>query len=279
MTAMIRRLSNERYQPRPDYFNEGDAHYAINQRVLASLVGVIAFALPWTLLWAPKQFGLCFRDSISHFYYAPFLGIVLVAALSAIATFLIAYRGQNRWENGLATLAGLAALGVALFPVTGHGCADQGPFRARAIVSLPGQASGGSSVDPGGAVALFELFPQVGTLHYLSAAVLFGFLGWYCFRVFPRVVIARQTRDGGARLTRAKTTRNAIYFASGAVIVLAAAAMGINSLAGGLFGASGAWWTAHNMTFWCEAAALWAFGLSWTVKGRLFGLVLKDRGE
>nr|WP_242477117.1 glycoside hydrolase family 15 protein [Halochromatium glycolicum] len=25
------------------------------------------------MLWAPRQFAICFRDSISHFYYEPFL--------------------------------------------------------------------------------------------------------------------------------------------------------------------------------------------------------------
>lgn len=277
--ALLRRLANEGYQPQPQYYPAGDPHYSVSQRVLATLVGLIAFALPWVMLWAPKQFGICFRDSISHFYYEPFLGIVLVAAMASIATFLVAYRGQNFGENVLATLAGFAALGVALFPTTGHGCADQGPFAVRAVLDLPAQAMSGTTVDPAGALAVFELFPSVGTIHYVSASVLFGFLAWYCFRVFPRVVVDRQTKAGGAKLTATKATRNLIYFASGSVIVLAALAMALNSLAGWLFGASGDWWTAHNLTFWCEAAALWAFGVSWTVKGRLFGLILKDRGE
>ncbi len=279
MMALLRSLSNERYQPQPQYYPEDDAHYSINQRVLATLVGLIAFALPWVMLWAPRQFGICFRDSISHFYYAPFLGILLVAALACIATFLFAYRGQNFWESILATLAGFGALGVALFPTTGHGCVDQGPFSARAVLSLPGQAAPGTTIDPAGAFAVFELFPQVGTIHYVSASVLFGFLAWYCFQVFPRVVVDRQTEAGGAKLTATKATRNLIYFASGTVIVLAALAMGLHGLAGWLFGTEGDWWNAHNLTFWCEAAALWAFGVSWTVKGRLFGLILKDRGE
>ncbi|ARE39182.1 hypothetical protein RGUI_1041 [Rhodovulum sp. P5] len=231
------------------------------------------------MLWAPRQFGICFRDSISHYYYEPFLGIVLLVSLSSIATFLFAYRGQNIWENVLASLAGLGALGVALFPTTGHGCVDQGAFLARAVLELPGQVAPGTTVDPAGAVATFQLFPGVDNVHYISASVLFGFLAWYSFRVFPRVVVSRQTKAGGEKLTGVKATRNVIYYASGTVILLAAATMGINGLATRLLGSTGEWWSAWNMTFWCEAAALWAFGVSWTVKGRLFGLILKDRGE
>mgnify|MGYP000392097630 CR=1 FL=1 len=32
-------------------------------------------------------------------------------------------------------------------------------------------------------------------------------------------------------------------------------------------------WNAARMTFWCEAVALMAFGVSWAVKGRIFGLL------
>lgn len=282
MTGMIRKLSNERFQPKPGYVPvdpTARAHYSVNQRIMASLVGLIAFAMPLAMILAARRGDICFRDSISHFYYAPFLGIVLVASLASIATFLFAYRGQNPWENILATLAGLGALGVALFPTTGHGCAGQGDFLARTVVTLPAQDAPGSTIALAQADAVFALFPQVGLVHYASAAVLFAFLAWYCFAVFPRVVPEVQTKAGGAKLSLVKATRNVIYFASGTVIVLAAAAMGLRGLAVSVFGLDLPWWNAANLTLWCEAAALWAFGVSWTVKGRLFGLILKDRGE
>ena len=62
------------------------------------------------------------------FYYSEFFGSVFVASLAMIAAFMWAYSGKN-WRHSLAaTGAGICALGVALFPTSGHGCAGAGQF-------------------------------------------------------------------------------------------------------------------------------------------------------
>jgi hypothetical protein len=122
--------------------------------------------------------------------------------------------------------------------------------------------------DPGG---FFELFSNVGVLHFASAALLFSFFAFYTFFVFTRVIKDEHLDQKGV-LTPVKKTRNGLYIGCGIVIVLSMAAMALHALIGG----SWEWWDENNATFWCEALSLWAFGLSWMVKGRFYGWALLD---
>lgn len=290
------------YQPDDIYTFGNNRHYQSNQQVTATLIGLVAFALPIFMILYWRWQGDCFRDSLSHFYYSPFPGAVFVAALAFVGTFLFAYRGETPAESFYSWFAGAGALGVALFPTTGTGCEAGKSLLARAFVEFSRGAGdnvlllarpnawfceAGDACQVANPVVLaageidsmFQLFPLTGLLHYLSAAVLFAFLAWYCFRVFPRVVEDRHCEKNQqgvpGKITTIKLIRNSIYYASGVVIVLASAAMVLSYLLGLIVNIT--WWYTYNMTFWCEAAALWAFGLSWVVKGRLFGLVLNDK--
>ena len=101
---------------------------------MAAMVGIISLSLPLILLLG-SVLGACYYDSISHYYYARFWGGVFSASLVFIGSFLIAYSGENRWENRLATLAGLCALSNALFPASHSGCEKQ-EFDGRAFLSF-----------------------------------------------------------------------------------------------------------------------------------------------
>lgn len=281
MRATMTRIAPERRERPAAAGDAAGRHYRLSQQMLASVVGAIALGLPAVLYLAARFWPTCFRDSISHFYYSPLLGSVFVAALSVIAVFLFAYRGTERVENVLASLAGLAALGVAFLPASGHGCTGDVAFSARPVLSVLPQEAPSAALplealaEP---VARFALFPGAETAHYLAAFALFLFLLWYCLRIFPAKTTGRQTTAAGT-LTATKTLRNLIYYASGTVIAAAIAAMLARFLAAAVFGAAWPWWDAGNWTFWCEAAALAAFGVSWIVKGRVFGTVLRDRAD
>ena len=70
------------------------------QSRLALGVGLIALFMPVILaLGAVMRPGICFRDSLSHFYYDPFLGTVFVGMLVFIGGFLFAYKGETLFEN------------------------------------------------------------------------------------------------------------------------------------------------------------------------------------
>jgi len=119
--------------------------------------------------------------------------------------------------------------------------------------------------------SLFELFANAATWHFIAAAILFAFLAYYAFFVFTRVVDDQCGPDGTP--TPVKRSRNRIYYASGALILVSMAAMGLNALI------DFPGWNDLNLTFWFEGLALWAFGLSWMVKGRFLGIALLDERD
>lgn len=266
--AALFQMGGDRYQPDPTYAYATDAQVRVDQRKLAVLVGVIALGLPFAMILG-ALIGACFYDSISHFYYAQFWGDALVGALVFIGTFMIVYRGANRKESLLATLAGFCAYGVALFPTTGRGCEDEA-YSGRALVEFElTDTSGFVTIEPASAThSVFELFSGVDTLHFVAAGLLFAFLAYYAFFVFTRVTEDQRTDDG--RLTPHKRTRNRIYIASGIVILFSMAAIALKDRVG----FTG--WDNLNLTFWFEALALWAFGVSWMMKGRFFGWAFLD---
>lgn len=248
--------------------------YSINQHSLASLVGVVALGLP-VILHVSTVFGICRFHSISHFYYAPWFGGLFVCALAFIGVFLIAYRAKRPLETNLASVAGLCAFGVALFPTEGPGC-DDPIFVASGFVDVVGSTVGPyGSADPETLSDWFTLFPGVDYLHAGSAITLFAFLAWYCLFVFTRVEPERHRRGGGAAspLTGVKKVRNGFYYITGSVIVVSLLAIGAKIVGGSAFWPD---WDRNTLTFWFESAALVAFGVSWLVHGRLFGTVLRD---
>ena len=90
-------------------------------RTLRRIVGFLGIALPVVLaLWG---FAVCgdhrIQPSISDYYYCRTRD-ALVGILFTIGWFLYAYPGYERKDNVAGNIAGLCALGVALFP-------DQGP--------------------------------------------------------------------------------------------------------------------------------------------------------
>ena len=269
VTRLIETGAN-RYQPDPNFIYATEAKIRVDQRQLALFVGLIALGLPLAMLLG-TQLGTCFYKSISHFYYAQFWGDVFVGALVFIGAFLIAYRGENPAESVLATLAGFCAFAVAALPTSGRGC-DQAEFSGRALADLTrfNDADFVTVLPASKTNSLFELFPAASTWHFTAAAVLFAFLAYYSFWVFTRV---KDSQLDDNRVVKAvKKTRNRIYIASGFLILLSMAAIGLNWLVGGFSG-----WDEIRLTFWFEALALWSFGFAWMVKGRwLFGLNLRD---
>ena len=87
---------------------------ALSYRNLRAIIGYVGLTLPVVLLLTGLVDGH-FESSISTYYYTK-VGDVFTGALCAIAVFLVAYR-LTSWaiDNMATTLAGIAALGVALF--------------------------------------------------------------------------------------------------------------------------------------------------------------------
>ena len=200
---------------------------------LRKAVGVVALALPFVMAipcWVLR--GHAIELSISGYYYTGMRNL-FVGSLCAIAMFMLCCRGYD-WKDEVAGIfSAVCALGVAFFPTT----PDFG--------ATPGQQ-------------------QIGTLHYIFAALLFLTLAYFC------LVLFKMTAKGRV-VTRKKKQRNLLYTVCGWVIIASILLivilklLTIRYLPGGL-----------GSVFCFETTALLAFGTAWLIKGETF---LKDESQ
>ena len=267
----------DRYQPDTQAIAQY-SNYKLNQNFLARCVGLVAIGLPLLMLTSLFVEGACMRASVSHFYYEVFYGDLFVGAMFFIGTFLLAYRGETRAENGLATSAGLGAFGTALFPARGDGCQDD-TFSTRlfAYVSedndkLPMEPLVGTTAE-----GYFRMVELSHILHSIFAIMLSGFLAYYALAVFTRVIPSQRNADG--TLKPAKKRRNLIYKFTGFAIIFAILSMTVQMTLKLAFEYDVPYWETYSGSFIAEMVAMSAFGLGWIVKGRALGRAIKDAGE
>jgi hypothetical protein len=174
----------------------GESALAAAYTLLQKIVGVIAVLLPFVLVIGNKALtGDELESSISAYYHTP-MGSVFVGVLWALAVFFSSYNykplpGFNV-DNKLSWVAGVAAVGVAVFPTT----SDASP------------ASQSEQV--------------VGRVHLTFAGLLFALLAVFALFLFPR--------SSGA-MTPEKRRRNALYRTCGGVMVAAMLLMFASDLA------------------------------------------------
>ncbi len=214
---------------------------------LRRIMGILGVALPIVLLvWGIALSGWSFnvQNSISD-YYSLRTRDALVGVLFVIAWFLCTYKGYEVIDDIAGNLACVFALAVALCPNTG--------------------ANWEKIVHLSSATCLFFL---------LSFFSLFLFTkssnspkGWHGTLSNFRFGIAR----AGDSMTPQKKIRNRVYVACGLVMLVCLALAGLYS------------WLWENTTisaikpvFWLESLMIWAFGISWFVKGET---LWKDKKE
>ena len=101
--------------------SQGERRYLKSFLVLRLLVGVVGVGLTFALVYGERLLPghQPLRGSLSGYYHSGVRDL-FVGSLCAIAIFLICYMMfHNVWDNVLSTLAGVAALGVALLPTAG----------------------------------------------------------------------------------------------------------------------------------------------------------------
>lgn len=235
----------------------------ISQKVLATVVGLVALGLPYAL-WGIDQLNgrFCVRASLSHYYYAPGAGDAFVLALAIVGVVLVAYRGENRIDARMATVAGLAAFLVALFPTSGLGCEEAAITEIRGIWVR----------DSSGEFSEHMLPTWFATVHYGSAAIVLIVLTYFAGWSFRRVLPNRDMTSMNA-MTWRKRVRNLTYSGCAAAMVAGLLMFGLD-----LAGFRSFPWS-PRAAYWAEWLILTAFGISWFVKGnRVFGL-LADAGD
>ncbi|MFF2658509.1 DUF998 domain-containing protein [Kitasatospora sp. NPDC058032] len=153
-------------------------------------IGLLGFLLPIVLPVGNSLTSarIALLDSMSASYYTHMRN-VFVGGLCAIGVFLICYRHDRR-EDRLSSVAGVLAIGVALFPT-------------EPPASVTAHPSGVQTV--------------VGVLHLVFAAGLFGVLAYFCLRLF-----ADSPATGGRR-----PARDRIYLVCGWVIVAGIGAVAV----------------------------------------------------
>lgn len=198
-------------------------------------LGVLGLSLPTTLIVGSLLSEAGLAPSISDFYHTS-LRDIFVGTLCAIGIFLFSYRGYRPVQDEkisddiLATLAGITAFGLAFFPNEGGGYE---------VVSLTQVLVG----------------PKLASvIHYACALVFFFCLGLFCYVKFPKTANPRRRR---------------FYIWCGHVILVSSLAI----LAGSVLRDIGSdamkdWVLRSRMIFWAEAAGVWAFALSWLIKGK-----------
>ena len=90
----------------------------ISYLILRRLIGLLGIIMPFLVVIASRTSSI--QPSISAYYYTDARNI-FVGILFSIGSFLIAYQGYERSDQIAGWIAGIASIGVALFPTTPEG--------------------------------------------------------------------------------------------------------------------------------------------------------------
>ena len=219
-------------------------YVVIQYYVLRSLIGLAGVALPlavWLGTWVLD--GERLLGSISTYYYSStrdvFVGVLVVTGL-----FLATYQGytgkeDRLWgrfsDNLLTNLAGLAAVGIALFPTAA--CAAE-----RCTTDFP--------------AAPWTAAVAVHWIHLGSAGAFFLITGLVARFVFTK---SDRSKPGAE-------ARHWTYVVCGTVILICAVALFVYGIV--LPDSVRTRLAPFRPIFWGEAIGIWAFGVAWLVKGR-----------
>jgi hypothetical protein len=115
-------LPSQRTPERPPAADTGARMYVRSYLMMRLVIGVVGVLLPVSLLlgdWWFVDGRPTTRGSLSAYYHSG-MRDVFVAALAVIGLFLLTYMAFHyNWDNVLSMVAGLAALGAAMFPTDG----------------------------------------------------------------------------------------------------------------------------------------------------------------
>jgi hypothetical protein len=216
--------------------DRGPTPEVISFQATRRAIGWLGILLPFVLILGSLLFDNCcvLQPSISHYYYTN-MREIFVGVLCSVSLFLFTYKGYTPMDSLAANAAGIFCLGIALFPTNPMEFPCQQP-----VVSI-------------------VFFEGQGLVHYIFAALFFTTLALTSFFLFTK-----RSKDI-TRRTPEKYKRNVVYR-------LCAVAMGLSLLT--ILLGKFVWKVPaeSHLTFWMEALALLAFGVSWLTKGEaLFG--------
>lgn len=198
-------------------------------------MGLLAFLLPPALV----LIGLFLPEvdsarSISGYYHTP-LHDIFVGTMAVVSAFLVSYNGYDWRDQSLTTAAGLFGFLLTLFPVEW----SKAPWARAGFLPW----------------TTLETNPW-----HLSFAVLF----FVCLAIMSAFLF---TQSDEKHPGPGKRLRNGFYIGSAVAMVLALVFCGLSMTVWK------PWLGSTPAVLIGEWAALWAFGLSWFIKGET---ILKD---
>lgn len=225
----------------PSYNKTGDI-FLKNQDTLRKLVGMLGMSLPvllYIFLLADSGFTSVL-PSISHYYFTRVSSIFIII-ISLLAIFLLVYKGEERKDYLISSLAGIFALLVLLFPTDNLTLQSNGSY---------------DEVN----VTLLNVNDFRTKFHYFSAAIFLMSLNYMSFFLFTKSNLPASKRS------KNKVRRNRIYRVCSLFMTLAIIVM----LLGFVNVINASFYDTYQLTFWMELIAVEAFGFSWMVKGESF---------
>lgn len=213
----------------------------INTTRLRATIGWLGMLLPWIVLLMSVIYGYGFPDSISATYYLPTCVTPFMIILGSAGLLLFSYKGYDKHDDIICTIAGACALCICLFSSNTQNIIDK-------WVEVAGLTH----------VGTFQIPPQIsGIIHNVSAAGFFALLAYNSLFLF--------TKSGG-EMTKNKKMRNIIFRVCGiGMMVSFVLIIPINIFK---------WW---GGTWIVEAIALAFFAISWLTKADIYPWLFADK--
>ena len=217
--------------------NSVERDYVVSYLTLRQMIGWIGLLMPFAVRLGAYAFeGIPSTGSISAYYYTG-MRDVFVSTLVLIGALFACYRTPSWRDNLLATVAGIAAIGIGLFPM-------HPSYAAEIISKHPDIASGKCYLNRG----------LLG-FHFLFVSIFFALA---CYLVYFRFSAFTPPNP-----TPQKRVRNRVYKICGAIMAVSSLAIAYTVVA-----------RDGESIFWPETVAVVSFAIAWLVKGQT--IFLKD---
>ena len=208
----------------------------ISYLTLRQMIGWVALILPFSIRVGAYVFeSVHSTNTISAYYYTG-MRDVLVSSLVLAGALLMCYRTPALRDNVVASIAGLAAIGIALFPLQ--------PTYAKEIL---------------------EQFPDTATRACYASHGILGFHLYFgvCFFALSFYLVQFRFSAFTPKMpTKRKLLRNKIYKICGLVMLASMIVIGVLDRL-----------DKDPSIFWPESLFVIAYAMAWLVKGQV---VLRD---
>jgi hypothetical protein len=223
-------------------------------------MGLLALAFP-ILLWplGAQFLGTSLQISMSAYYHTD-LRDVFVGILVAIGTFLILYKGFSRREDWALNIAGISAIGIAIFP-TSPNWSLQGP--AKSIFGCKPLCDAVCMKYTEKLDRTFQFFIDNFWLHGICVGIFFVAIFFVC------KVCSKETLETIECLTTRKLFER-LYLIWGSLMLAIPAFIFVIGMFGPklstLFFDINIDHCKNPWTFFAEGAAVWSFSFFWLTK-------------